>query len=95
MKKFCVRIGYVDYALDNERDAITLLGIFGRMRALDTSVWNESRRFAEIQDIPVDNISLTEVLERQAEPETDKCSDATQDTIVNSGAGEIAEPLPF
>lgn len=44
MKKFIVRIGYDDYAFDNEADAVAILGLAHRAIRVDQESYSEPYR---------------------------------------------------
>jgi hypothetical protein len=72
MKKFVVRIGYVDYAVEQD-DAAELLAIASRAQAVERPKYDKPYYVKKEQEQFVDNLQLSEVIE-EAPPDPDVVS---------------------
>jgi hypothetical protein len=64
MKKFVVRIGYVEYAVEQD-DAAELLAIASRARAVERPNYDGPYYVKKEQEQFVDNLQLSEVIEEK------------------------------
>lgn len=67
MDWYCFTIGHVEYALQDPRDAVALLGIVQRMRPIEAHRYSHPRVFSSIKDRILDTVTLCEVEEPPAE----------------------------
>jgi imidazoleglycerol phosphate dehydratase HisB len=78
MKKFIVRFGYFDYAIEHT-DAVALLDIAGRARVVKRVGYTGPYYVQPDQEPFVDAVSLQEVVDQESAEEPDKFSAATRD----------------